>query len=133
MACARSFVTFPGLIVLLLGVLTIVGAHPLDNRSFIFPRGAQNPWQGTSVYKKIGTSGVSAMQMAVVDDKFVIIFDKAEHNPLKTSNGKNAWGALLSTHSHTVRALSLKTNSFCAGGYSLYQIRRRFLLTTLRL
>jgi len=131
-ACACSFTTFSSLIVLSLGVLTVVNAQPLDNQSSIFPRATQNPWQGTSVYKQIGTSGVSAMQMAVVDDKFVIIFDKAEHNPLTTSNGKNAWGALLNTHSHTVRALSLKTNSFCAGEYSLYQIRRPFLLTALR-
>jgi hypothetical protein len=132
MACTRSFATFPGLIVLLLGALTVVGAYPLDNRSSIFPRATQNPWQGTSVYKKVGTSGVSAMQMAVVDDKHVIIFDKAEHNPLKTSNGKHAWGALLNTYSHTVRALGLKTNSFCAGEYSLYRIRCSSLLTALQ-
>jgi hypothetical protein len=55
------------------------------------------------------------MQLAVVDDKHVIIFDKAEHNPLLTPNGNNAWSALLNTHDHKVRPLTLKTNSFCAG------------------
>lgn len=72
-------------------------------------------WNGQSFYKKIGTSGVAAMQLAVVTDRYVILFDKAEHNPLKTSDGFNAWSALLDTHKHSVRALKVKTNSFCAG------------------
>ena len=112
MACARSFAALPGLFIFLLGALSVVRAHPLD---VLAPRAAQDPWDGTSVYKRIGTSGVSAMQMSVVDDRYVIIFDKAEHNPLQTSDGNPAWGALLDTHAHKVRALALKTNSFCAG------------------
>jgi hypothetical protein len=55
------------------------------------------------------------MQMAVIDEQFVIIFDRAEANPLHTSDGNNAWSALVDTYSHTVRALKLITNSFCAG------------------
>lgn len=76
-------------------------------------------WNGTSAYQQIGTSGVAAMQMSVVDNQFVILFDKAEHNPLKTSDGVNAWSALVDTHAHTVRALKLITNSFCAGKLQL--------------
>jgi hypothetical protein len=72
-------------------------------------------WSGPGEYKLRGTSGVSAMQMSVVDNRYVIIFDKAEHNPLKTSDGNNAWSALYDSSAHTVRALKLKTNSFCAG------------------
>lgn len=72
-------------------------------------------WNGTSAYAQLGTSGVGAMQMSVVDDRYVIIFDRAEHNPLTTSDGVPAWSALLDTHTHTVRALKVITNSFCAG------------------
>jgi hypothetical protein len=115
MACARSFATFPSLFVLLLGALTIVHARSVARRDALLPRATPNPWAGTSVYKQIGTSGVSAMQMSVTDDQYVILFDKAEHNSLHTSDGKDAWAALLDTHAHKVRALKLKTNSFCAG------------------
>jgi hypothetical protein len=59
---------------------------------------------------------VAAMQLSVVTDRYVIIYDKAEHNPLKTDDGINAWSVLLDTQKHTVRALKVETNSFCAGG-----------------
>jgi hypothetical protein len=71
---------------------------------------------GRSVYQQLGTSGVAAMQLSVVTDRYVILFDRAEHNPLTTSDGNNAWSALLDIYGHTVRALELTTNSFCAGG-----------------
>lgn len=72
-------------------------------------------WVGDSQYQQLGTSGVAAMQLSVVTNRYVILFDKAEHNPLTTSDGINAWSALLDTQQHTVRALKVKTNSFCAG------------------
>lgn len=76
---------------------------------------AVSPWAGTGKYEQLGTSGVSAMQLSVVNDQFIVIFDRAEHNPLKTSDGNPAWAAMLDTHAHTVRALKTTTNSFCAG------------------
>jgi hypothetical protein len=72
-------------------------------------------WDGDSVYEQLGTSGVAAMQLSVVTDRYAIIYDKAEHNPLKTNDGINAWSVLLDTQEHTVRALKVETNSFCAG------------------
>lgn len=72
-------------------------------------------WNGPTEYQQLGTSGVAAMQLSVVTDRYVLLFDKAEHNPLKTSDGINAWSALLDTQQHTVRALKVETNSFCAG------------------
>jgi hypothetical protein len=128
MACTRSFTIFSRLFVFVLGALTVC-AHPLDIRDSVSARATQNPWVGTSAFQQIGTSGVSAMQMAVVDERYVILFDKAEHNPLTTSKGKPAWGALLDTTTHKVRALKLLTNSFCAGGSYLYLARYSFLLT----
>lgn len=43
------------------------------------------------------------------------IDDKAEDNPLKV-NGHSAWGSVYQISTGKVRALDLKTNSFCAGG-----------------
>ncbi|CCO36399.1 Galactose oxidase Short=GAO [Rhizoctonia solani AG-1 IB] len=63
-----------------------------------------------------GTTGVNAMQMTVATDKNVVIIDKYEQNPLHDSTGDHSLGALYSTVTDTVRALNIKTNSFCATG-----------------
>lgn len=55
------------------------------------------------------------MQMAVVDDDHVLIFDKSEHNALQV-NGASAWGSLYTISTKKVKALGMKTNTFCAGG-----------------
>jgi hypothetical protein len=127
MACPRSFIALRGLFILLLNILTAVHAHSASRRDLhgamighsykhrsVKPISA-SAWTGISSFKQKGTSGVAAMQMSVVDDRYVILFDKAEHNPLYTNDGNHAWSALIDTHTHTVRALKLKTNSFCAG------------------
>ncbi|PLW12098.1 hypothetical protein PCASD_24199 [Puccinia coronata f. sp. avenae] len=62
-----------------------------------------------------GYTGVSAQQITVVGDKYALIIDKVEHNPLKI-NGTPAWAALYNLETNEVVPLSLKTNSFCAGG-----------------
>ena len=99
----------------------------LENRDNS-PRSTSTAWNGPSAYEQLGTSGVAAMQMSVIDDQYVILFDKAEHNPLTTADGNHAWSALLDTHAHTVRALKLVTNSFCAGEPFLLCHRLMFLL-----
>lgn len=62
-----------------------------------------------------GSTGVAAMQLAVISSTHAIIIDKVEHNPL-TVNGHPAWGALYNLNTHSVKALDVKSNSFCAGG-----------------
>ncbi|KAG8813992.1 hypothetical protein FRC17_001343 [Serendipita sp. 399] len=62
-----------------------------------------------------GETGVNAMQIAVVSATQAIIIDKVEHNPL-TVNGHPAWGALYDLRTNQIRALDLRSNSFCAGG-----------------
>ncbi|KAJ7582999.1 copper radical oxidase [Mycena floridula] len=61
-----------------------------------------------------GSTGVNAMQIAIVSETHAIILDKVEHNPL-TIDGHPAWGALYDLNTHDVKALDLKSNSFCAG------------------
>ncbi|KAG8794240.1 hypothetical protein FRC12_000092 [Ceratobasidium sp. 428] len=64
-----------------------------------------------------GTSGVNAMQMVVVGPDTVMMIDKLESNPLKTSAGTHALGAMYNLKTNTVRPLNgITTNSFCAGG-----------------
>ncbi|WAR58015.1 hypothetical protein PtB15_5B245 [Puccinia triticina] len=62
-----------------------------------------------------GTTGVSAQQISVVGEKYALIIDKVEHNPLMI-NGRPAWAALYNLETDEVTPLSLKSNSFCAGG-----------------
>ncbi|KAA1087618.1 hypothetical protein PGT21_034626 [Puccinia graminis f. sp. tritici] len=62
-----------------------------------------------------GHTGVAAMQITVVSDKYALILDKVEHNPLKI-NGHRAWAALYNFETDEVTPLDLKSNSFCAGG-----------------
>lgn len=62
-----------------------------------------------------GTTGVAAMQLAVISDTHAIIIDKVEHNPL-TITGSPAWAALYNLYTHEVQPLVMQSNSFCAGG-----------------
>lgn len=62
-----------------------------------------------------GTTGVHAMQLAVISETHAIIVDKVEHNPL-TIDGHPAWAALYNLNTHSVKPLRMQSNSFCAGG-----------------
>lgn len=72
-------------------------------------------WTGSSTISRGANTGVSAQQISVVDNDHIIIFDKAENNPLQV-NGKPAWGSLYTISTGAVRPLGMITNSFCAGG-----------------
>ncbi|KAL0946774.1 hypothetical protein HGRIS_012948 [Hohenbuehelia grisea] len=62
-----------------------------------------------------GSTGVHAMQLAVVSETHALIVDKVEHNPL-TLDGHPAWASLYNLNTHAVRPLRMLSNSFCAGG-----------------
>ena len=62
-----------------------------------------------------GTTGVAAMQLAIISSTHAIIIDKVEHNPL-TIDQHPAWGALFNLNTYAIKALHMKSNSFCAGG-----------------
>ncbi|KAJ6536897.1 glyoxal oxidase N-terminus-domain-containing protein [Mycena capillaripes] len=96
---------FFALFFLLTSLAPRVSAQP-DARTFV-------PGDWSLVQK--GTTGVSAMQLAVVSETKTIIYDKVEHNPL-TVKGHVAWAVELDLNSQTVRALNPLSNSFCATG-----------------
>ena len=62
-----------------------------------------------------GSTGVNPMQLAIISDSHALIVDKVEHNPLEI-NGHPAWGALYNLRTHSLKPLSMQSNSFCAGG-----------------
>lgn len=62
-----------------------------------------------------GSTGVHAMQLAVVSPTHALLIDKVEHNPL-TISGHPAWAALYDLNTDDVRPLNMQSNSFCAGG-----------------
>ncbi|KAG7095570.1 hypothetical protein E1B28_006303 [Marasmius oreades] len=62
-----------------------------------------------------GTTGVSALEMAVVSETTVLIFDKVEHNPL-TVNGHVAWGSEFNLQTKQARPLNPLSNTWCASG-----------------
>ena len=66
-------------------------------------------------FVQLGSTGVAAMQIAIVSETHAIIVDKVEHNPLSIS-GHPAWASLYDLRTHHVRPLTMISNSFCAGG-----------------
>ncbi|KAH7873641.1 glyoxal oxidase N-terminus-domain-containing protein [Lentinula edodes] len=62
-----------------------------------------------------GSTGVNAMQLAVISETHAIVIDKVEHNPL-TINGHPAWASLFELKTRQVTPLEMQSNSFCAGG-----------------
>ncbi|KAF6763868.1 copper radical oxidase [Ephemerocybe angulata] len=62
-----------------------------------------------------GSSGINAMQLAIISPTHALLVDKVEHNPLDV-NGHPAWGALYNLDTHAVKPLNMQSNSFCAGG-----------------
>ncbi|CDZ96713.1 Immunoglobulin-like fold [Phaffia rhodozyma] len=62
-----------------------------------------------------GTTGVSAMQLVVIDETHAVLIDKVAHNPL-TIDGHPAWSALYNLQTNEVTPINLQSNSFCAGG-----------------
>ncbi|KAF9532178.1 copper radical oxidase [Crepidotus variabilis] len=62
-----------------------------------------------------GTTGVHAMQLAIVSSTHALIVDKVEHNPLSI-DGHPAWAAVYNLENHSVKPLRMQSNSFCAGG-----------------
>ena len=76
---------------------------------------AQTAPHGWALVQK-GTTGVNAMQLAVISATHALILDKVEHNPLTVDSGHPAWGALFNMDTYAVTPLHVRSNSFCAGG-----------------
>ncbi|KAH8998260.1 copper radical oxidase [Lactarius hatsudake] len=101
-------------------VTTGVPPVPFENQQaaqnlVVAPPPARIAQTGWTLVQK-GTTGVNAMQLAVVSATHVLILDKVEHNPLTVDNRHPAWGALFNLDTYAVTPLRVRSNSFCAGG-----------------
>lgn len=64
--------------------VTAAAVTPGAAQNFTAPRASLGPaWTGTATLVKAGVSGVAAMQVSVVDNDHILIFDKSERNPLQ--------------------------------------------------
>lgn len=90
---------------------------PTGTNSSLAARALGDPWAGAGWYEQFGNSGINGMQLAPVNDRYVILLDKAEQNPLRTADGNHAWAAMFDTRTGVSRPLFTTTNSFCAGTF----------------
>ncbi|OAV99415.1 hypothetical protein PTTG_04524 [Puccinia triticina 1-1 BBBD Race 1] len=90
-------------------------AHSVNTPEEPDPFGIRDKTNGRWSRIVKGHTGVAAMQISVVSDKYALILDKVENNPLKI-NGHRAWAALYNFETDAVTPIDLKSNSFCAGG-----------------
>ncbi|KAF5384378.1 hypothetical protein D9615_003138 [Tricholomella constricta] len=63
-----------------------------------------------------GTSGIVAIEAIVVSPTLVLMYDRADGNPLLLPNGARAWAALWDLEKNVATPLETLTNTFCAGG-----------------
>lgn len=80
----------------------------------LLTNGANSDW--TLVQN--GTTGILALEAIVVSPTLVLMFDRAENNPLMINN-HSAWGALWNLETNTASPLNVITDSFCASGSML--------------
>ncbi|KAF8205654.1 glyoxal oxidase precursor [Mycena galopus ATCC 62051] len=84
----------------LLLVLAGVGAHRTIQWTFV-----QN-----------GTSGVIPIELIAISPTLMLMYDRADGNPLLLPDGEQAWAALWNLETNTPTPLSTVTDTFCAGG-----------------
>ncbi|KZP00880.1 copper radical oxidase [Calocera viscosa TUFC12733] len=66
-------------------------------------------------FEIVGNSGASAQQMFLGTSNKIYILDKTEANPLQVG-GYPAWGTEIDVSTNDVRAMLVKSNTFCAAG-----------------
>ncbi|KAJ7927584.1 glyoxal oxidase N-terminus-domain-containing protein [Mycena leptocephala] len=81
----------------------------------LFP-GAAAPSAPQWKFVEKGNSGIVGLEAIVVSPTLAIFFDRATNDPLRTPDGKVAWGALWNLETNKATPLKLKTDSFCASG-----------------
>ncbi|KAJ7767040.1 glyoxal oxidase N-terminus-domain-containing protein [Mycena maculata] len=75
---------------------------------------AQRTTQWTFVQN--GTSGIIPVELITISPTLMLMYDRADGNPLLLPNGERAWAALWNLETNTPTPLSTITDTFCAGG-----------------
>ncbi|KAF8205582.1 glyoxal oxidase precursor [Mycena galopus ATCC 62051] len=76
--------------------------------------GAQRTIQWTFVQN--GTSGIIPVELITISPTLMLMYDRADGNPLLLPDGERAWAALWNLETNTPTPLSTVTDTFCAGG-----------------
>ncbi|KAJ7679657.1 glyoxal oxidase precursor [Mycena rosella] len=63
-----------------------------------------------------GTSGVIPVELITISPTLMLLYDRADGNPLLLPSGEKAWAALWNLETNTPTPLSSITDTFCAGG-----------------
>ncbi|KAJ7272801.1 glyoxal oxidase precursor [Mycena rebaudengoi] len=75
---------------------------------------AQRTTRWTFVQK--GLSGVVPVELITISPTLMLMYDRADGNPLVLPNGEKAWAALWNLETNTPTPVSTITDTFCAGG-----------------
>ncbi|KAI0780635.1 copper radical oxidase [Trametes elegans] len=95
----------------------MAAASPQDSPSYppLLDLSSKFPSESHWTLVQNGSTGVHAMQLAIISETHALVVDKVEHNPL-TISGHPAWAALYNLETHSLMPLAMQSNSFCAGG-----------------
>ncbi|KAJ7222621.1 glyoxal oxidase N-terminus-domain-containing protein [Mycena pura] len=75
---------------------------------------AQRTIQWTFVQN--GTTGIIPVELITVSPTLMLMYDRADGNPLLLPDGEQAWAALWNLETNTPTPLDTATDTFCAGG-----------------
>ncbi|KAI7853782.1 glyoxal oxidase N-terminus-domain-containing protein [Circinella umbellata] len=73
-------------------------------------------YASTGKMEQIGRTGVAAMHAVLLNEKSIVIIDKAEWNEAKYDSGQSAYSVQYFLDTNDYRVLPLDTNSFCSAG-----------------
>ncbi|KAJ7211267.1 glyoxal oxidase N-terminus-domain-containing protein [Mycena pura] len=88
----------------------------LFSLAYLLSIGAASPAASGWRFVLKGNSGVVGLESIIVSPTLAVLFDKATNDPLKTPDGKVAWGALWNLVTNQPTPLKLVSDSFCGSG-----------------
>ncbi|KAL0094104.1 copper radical oxidase [Phycomyces blakesleeanus] len=80
------------------------------------PQKFMSPYEKTGKMEQYGRTGVAAMHAVLLNEKTVLIIDKAEWNEAQFDSGQSAYSVQYDLETNDYRALPLETNTFCSAG-----------------
>jgi hypothetical protein len=66
-----------------------------------------------------GTSGIIPLELVTISDTLMLMFDRADGNPLRLPSGEQAWAGLWHLDTNTATPLDTQTDTFCTSFNSL--------------
>ncbi|GAA5812433.1 hypothetical protein MFLAVUS_005889 [Mucor flavus] len=75
-----------------------------------------SPFAQSGKMEAIGRTGVAAMHATLLNEKTILIIDKAEWNEAQFDSGESAFSVQYDLETNSYRPLPLETNTFCSAG-----------------